>query len=188
MRVPSADAESDRELAAARSVEQWDTVVRGVHAAQRVVLAEVARSGLPAQWFAVSQLLLAEPDRRLPMSRLAHELSMTSGGFTKLADRMAREGLIDRRGASADRRVIYAALTDAGLRLAREAARMYARAVADQVLGALTAEQLATMADGAGRLLSAEGISGADAGVDDESFVAKARPSASPERRRRGPS
>ncbi|MDQ6848888.1 MAG: MarR family transcriptional regulator [Actinomycetota bacterium] len=41
--------------------------------------------------------LLRAEDHRSPMSALAREVSMTSGGFTKLADRMARGGLIDRR-------------------------------------------------------------------------------------------
>ena len=59
-------------------------------------------------YFAVLTLLLDSEDQRLPMSRIARDLAMTSGGFTKLADRMARDGLIDRRGSSGDRRVVFA--------------------------------------------------------------------------------
>ena len=63
-------------------------------------------------YFSVLTLLFDSDEQRLPMSRIARDLAMTSGGFTKLADRMARDGLIDRRGSSGDRRVVFAALTE----------------------------------------------------------------------------
>jgi DNA-binding MarR family transcriptional regulator len=71
---------------------------------------------------------------------------MTSGGFTKLADRMAREGLIDRRSSSDDRRVVNATLTDAGQALATRASDLYDDALQAYLLGPVGAADLATAA------------------------------------------
>jgi DNA-binding MarR family transcriptional regulator len=135
---------SDEELLA-----NWELITRVVGRTQERVLSQIEDAGIPAQWVAALHLLLRTSDHRLPMSRLARDLSMTSGGFTKLADRMGQEGLIDRRSSSGDRRVVYAVLTDEGLRLARRTERQFKAALREQVLGVLTATGLATLADGA---------------------------------------
>ncbi|MEO8888125.1 MAG: MarR family transcriptional regulator [Jatrophihabitantaceae bacterium] len=144
------------------------------------MLADVERIGVPAQWFAVLHLLLRAPDERLPMSRLARDLSMTSGGFTKLADRMARDGLIDRRGSSGDRRVVHAALTDRGREIGRDGVRIYAEAIRSRVLEAITTDDVQLMAELAERLRSAHAGS-----AETADFALNDRDPASPERRGR---
>lgn len=111
----------------------WHAITIGVAAVQRRLDAELESAGISAQFFAVLQRLLEADGYRLPMSSLARDVAMTSGGFTKLADRMAREGLIDRRGSSLDRRVVHASLTEAGLQLARRAAGVYRAALRIQL-------------------------------------------------------
>lgn len=133
---------SDEELLAS-----WELVTRAVARTQERVLSRIEDAGLPSPWVAALHLLLRTTDHRLPMSRLARDLSMTSGGFTKLADRMGQEGLIDRRSSSGDRRVVYAMLTDAGLRLARRTERQYKAALREHVLDVLTAAKLAALAE-----------------------------------------
>ncbi len=94
-------------------------------------------------YFAVLTLLLDSEDQRLPMSRIARDLAMTSGGFTKLADRMARDGLIDRRGSSGDRRVVFAALTESGQKMAHARARgCYQRYLRELVLPVVPKDEL----------------------------------------------
>lgn len=163
-------------------IVSWTLVAQAVQATQQQVLSDVERIGVPSQWFAVLQLLLRAPDERLPMSRLARELSMTSGGFTKLADRMARDGLIDRRGSSGDRRVVHAALTDRGRELGQAGVRRYADAIRSRVLDAITPADVERMAEIAGTLTKAG--PGAAAPEPDE-FVLSDRDPASPERRGR---
>jgi DNA-binding MarR family transcriptional regulator len=121
---------------------QWEVVVRAVSAAQSRVFDGIEAYGVPAQWFSALHLLLRSEGHRLPMTHLARDLSMTSGGFTKLADRMGRDGLIDRRGAAGDRRVVYATLTEKGLALTRRLDRHYAEAVREHVLAVLTPGEL----------------------------------------------
>lgn len=128
------------------ALAQWEAISRRVQSTQQRLVAAIEDSGVPSQWFAVLHLLLHADKRRMPMTRLAEDLSMTSGGFTKLADRMGQEGLIDRRNSDGDRRVIYAGMTAEGLRLARQTERMYRAAVEEHVLDVLTRETLAQLA------------------------------------------
>ncbi|HZZ97522.1 MAG TPA: MarR family transcriptional regulator [Jatrophihabitantaceae bacterium] len=133
-------------------VGNWASVVRAVDGVQHKFGLRLEALGISLPYFSVLTLLLEAPDRRLPMSRIARDLSMTSGGFTKLADRMARDGLIDRRGSSGDRRVVFAALTDVGLELARRADAAYRAFLRDDVLGVVSLNDLETLAAIAGRL------------------------------------
>jgi DNA-binding MarR family transcriptional regulator len=79
------------------------------------------------------------------MGRLAAELSMTGGGFTKLADRIAREGLIDRRNSAGDRRVVYAELTEDGLQLAKRSEAVYREQLRIHLLGALSEAEISQL-------------------------------------------
>ena len=142
-RVTSPDM-SDEELLAT-----WELITRAVAGTQDRILARIEVGRLPSQWFAALHLLLRSSEHQLPMSRLASQLSITTGGFTKLADRMGQEGLIDRRSSSGDRRVVYATLTEQGLRVARRSDRQYKAALREHVLAVLTAAKLAALADSA---------------------------------------
>lgn len=166
-------------------VASWTLVVQGIQETQQLVLADVERVGVPAQWFAVLYLLLRAPDERLPMSKLARDLSMTSGGFTKLADRMARDGLIDRRGSSGDRRVVHAALTDRGRVIGRDGARTYAEAISARVLQAVTTEDLHKLAEIGQTLRAANQPDTASEPPVPGDFILNDRDPASPERRSR---
>ncbi|MEU6752766.1 MarR family transcriptional regulator [Spirillospora sp. NPDC046719] len=57
------------------------------------------------------------------MSELAERRLMSSGGFTRLADRLERRGLIERRRSADDGRGFEVTLTDEGRALLREAWR-----------------------------------------------------------------
>jgi DNA-binding MarR family transcriptional regulator len=130
----------DHELA------QWELLARAIERTQQRVLSRVEQIGVPGAWFGVLHELLSQRDHSLPMSRLARELSMSSGGFTKLADRMGQEGLIDRRASAGDRRVVFAALTAEGLRLARKAERVYQDALREYVFELVPAGTLDRLA------------------------------------------
>lgn len=161
----------------------WELITRAVARTQERVLARIEDAGLPSQWFAALHLLLRTGEHRMPMSRLARELSMTSGGFTKLADRMGQTGLIDRRNSPGDRRVVYAALTDEGLRVARRTERQYKAALREHVLDVLTAAELAVLAAGAAALAETHAETADDAGLPE---VGALHDPALPERRARG--
>jgi DNA-binding MarR family transcriptional regulator len=68
-------------------------------------------------------LHLIEPDRPLPMRRLADTLGCDASNVTGLVDRLEARGLVQRRPSSADRRVKELQLTPAGSRLRAELLR-----------------------------------------------------------------
>lgn len=162
-------------------VSDWASVVRAVEAVQHVFAARLESLGMSLPYFAVLRLLMAADEQRLPMSRIARDLAMTSGGFTKLADRMARDGLIDRRGSSGDRRVVFAALTESGRELATRAVNAYQDFLHNEVLSLLSREDLTAMAAAARRLDAL----GGDPDSDVPNFELSMRPGDQPERRHR---
>jgi MarR family transcriptional regulator, organic hydroperoxide resistance regulator len=62
-------------------------------------------------------LHLIEPERPLPMGRLAETLSCDASNVTGLIDRLESRGLVERRPSADDRRVKVLHLTPAGSRL-----------------------------------------------------------------------
>ena len=144
MSAPKSDVDSTNTL---DIVASWDAIAMGFIHTQRRLLASIESEGLPGASFEALRLLLASPDHRMPMSRLARDLTMTAGGLTKLADRLARDGLIDRRNSSDDRRVVYAALTEKGEELAVRTLEIYRAGLHEHVLTVLTAERLVELAE-----------------------------------------
>ncbi|MFJ6212912.1 MarR family winged helix-turn-helix transcriptional regulator [Streptomyces sp. NPDC092296] len=134
---------SDRDL-----VDLYGLLLAGSARTERRVRAELgAGVDLPGPWFEVLLALLRAPGHRLPMTRLAHDVSLTSGGFTKLADRMAAAGLIDREPCATDRRVTYTVLTAHGAGLAEEGHRRYAELLRRHFLAPLGPEQAARLGE-----------------------------------------
>ena len=85
----------------------------------------LAGHGLSFAEFSVLRLLQAAPGRRLPPTRLAERIVRTTGGLTKLVDRLERVGLVVRAADPSDRRGVLVRLTPAGNRSANAAARSY---------------------------------------------------------------
>jgi MarR family transcriptional regulator, 2-MHQ and catechol-resistance regulon repressor len=56
------------------------------------------------------------PDGRLRMTELAGQLGLTSGGVTRLVDRVTTDGYVERTACPSDRRVQWVVLTAAGQR------------------------------------------------------------------------
>ncbi|WP_042405336.1 MarR family winged helix-turn-helix transcriptional regulator [Streptacidiphilus carbonis] len=123
----------DREL-----VTWWGLVVEAcARTAPLLQVGPVGGVDLPGPWFEVLLRLLRTPGYRLPMTQLAHDVALSSGGFTKLADRMVREALIERQVSAEDRRVVFAALTERGLRVGEEAQRLHVAALRQHFLAPL---------------------------------------------------
>lgn len=74
----------------------------------------VDRAGMPYPRFELLLRLARTPGEQLTMSELADQLGVTSGGATRLVDKVAADGLVARRACSEDRRVSHVALTETG--------------------------------------------------------------------------
>src|SRR5690348_16293996 len=73
--------------------------------------------------YSVLALLGEAGPKGMRMSDLAERRLMSTGGFTRLADRLERRGLMQRRRSAVDGRSIEAALTSEGRSLLRKAWR-----------------------------------------------------------------
>ncbi len=88
-----------------------------------------AAHGLPLAWFEVLLRLSRSLDGRMTMTVLAEQISLTTGGVTRLVDRMQQAGLVERRPCDTDRRVIYAAVTPRGRDRLQESSAGHAAAL-----------------------------------------------------------
>ncbi|OXM46977.1 MarR family transcriptional regulator [Amycolatopsis alba DSM 44262] len=103
-------------------VTWWGLVIEGYLATQNKLMGEIAeRFGLAPASFDILIRLVRSPEHRMPMTRLAVEAALSSGGFTKVADRLVASDLICRVPSPDDRRVTFAALTEHGLDVAQQA-------------------------------------------------------------------
>lgn len=75
--------------------------------------------------YSVLALLGEAGPKGMRMSDLAEQRLMTSGGFTRLAERLEKRGLIERRRSAADGRSVDAILTRDGRALMRKAWRQH---------------------------------------------------------------
>jgi DNA-binding MarR family transcriptional regulator len=133
----------DREL-----VTWWGLVVEAyARTGQLVQVGAVDGVDVPGPWFEVLLRLLRTPGQRLTMTQLARDVTLTSGGFTKLADRMVTAGLIERGPSSDDRRVTHVALTPEGLRIGEEAQRRHVASLREHFLAPLGVERAARLAE-----------------------------------------
>jgi len=152
--APAADLCGLDELA-----DLWKTVVRGyTHVTEMLTEQVEQETGLPGvDFLALIWLLRGDtgdrgPDVAVPLSKLARQVAFSSGGFTKVADRLEQAGLIMRQPSASDRRVTHAVLTDAGRALAQRAFAVYCQGLRELVVERLGEDGLRVLADHMSRL------------------------------------
>jgi DNA-binding MarR family transcriptional regulator len=97
--------------------------------------------GLPLPWFEVL-LRVHRADRGfLSMSALATQTVYSSGGTTRLIDRIAAQGLVERVTCASDRRAVHVRLTAAGEAALERALEAHARHLDEFVTSKLTDEE-----------------------------------------------
>src|SRR5205823_10159862 len=99
------------------------------------------RHGLSLNAYDVLVLLDEAPAGTMRMSELAAAVLMTSGGFTRLADRLERAGLIGRERCATDARGFDVSLTDRGRSVLGDARVTHRADVRRHFLERLTPEE-----------------------------------------------
>lgn len=107
---------------------------------------ELSGVGVPLSWFEVLVRLGRTPGGRLRMSDLAHAVALTTSGTTRLVDRIEAAGLIERQSCATDRRVAYAALTEAGRKVLKKAAPVHVDSIQRHVIETLSADEVRELA------------------------------------------
>ncbi|HEX6509304.1 MAG TPA: MarR family transcriptional regulator [Chloroflexota bacterium] len=92
---------------------------------------------LPLPWYGVLLLVGRSPDGMRPIGELIQATAFTSGGVTRLVDRMERAGLVERRPCPTDRRVQYVALTAAGREMLLRATEVHLRGIQTHMIDRL---------------------------------------------------
>jgi DNA-binding MarR family transcriptional regulator len=94
----------------------------------------------------------------LTMGMLAEQVSLTSGGVTRLVDRLTDVGFVARRNCDSDRRVQYVAITDAGRSKLADAVEMHLRDLDREFVGRMSAEELEVVTRVMDRLRTAHSL------------------------------
>ena len=104
------------------AVESFVSLLRAHAHATRALNAQLtADHGLTISDYEVLIRLSRAPDRRMRRVDLAEQVLLTASGITRLLDGLERSGYVARAACDADRRVVYAVLTDEGLAKLRAA-------------------------------------------------------------------
>lgn len=82
--------------------------------------------GIPHAWFEVLLRVARATDGQISMGSLAQQVALTTGGITRLLDRMIAAGLVARVPCPTDRRVQFAVLTEQGRANLEQAAAVHA--------------------------------------------------------------
>jgi DNA-binding MarR family transcriptional regulator len=128
---------TDRELAAWRGLLETHSVLVAE------LDAELERDhGLPLSSYEVLMYLADSEHGKLRLGELADRLLLSRSGITRLADRLERQGLIERERCADDGRGFFAALTDDGRELVARARPAHLAGVHRHFLDHLSADEI----------------------------------------------
>lgn len=99
---------NDAEMAA------WRSFIDAHHDLMSSLEADLAPSGLTLGDYQVLVFLTEAEDQQMRMCDLAEMLQLSPSGLTRRLDGLVTSGWVERRSSDVDRRVMLAALTDAG--------------------------------------------------------------------------
>jgi DNA-binding MarR family transcriptional regulator len=91
--------------------------------------------------------LARSPEQRLRMSDLATQVDLSASGLTRVVDRLETAGLVRRDPCPGDRRVTYAALTQAGLDRVLEMLPSHLADIDESFTGLLDPDSLGALQD-----------------------------------------
>lgn len=128
----AAAALDDEQMAA------WRAFLRAHSAMLRRIGRDLDEAGLPPlSWYDVLAALRDAPEARLRQVELAERVLLSKSGLSRLVDRIAARGLVERAACPSDRRAFFVGLTDAGGEMLERMWPVYARGVAEDFLPAL---------------------------------------------------
>jgi DNA-binding MarR family transcriptional regulator len=113
---------------------------------------------LPLSSYEVLMYLADAEDERMRMCDLASTVLLSRSGLTRLVDRLAREGLLERVACDADGRGAFAKLTPAGREKLRQARATHLAGVRALFLDRFTPEELELLGESWDRVLAGIGF------------------------------
>lgn len=123
-------------------VHTWLVLWKATRAVEARAHQSIEDAGLCASDFAILETLLHKGP--LPVNVVGKKVLLTTGSITTAVDRLAKRGLVARKGDPADRRVRQVELTREGRRLVRPAFARHETDL-DEVVSVLTPGERATL-------------------------------------------
>lgn len=111
---------------------------------------------IPLVWYGVLLHVARSPNGVRPMGELINATAFTSGGVTRLVDRMEQAALVERRPCPTDRRVQWISLTDAGRKILHRATEVHLRGIQEHMIDPLGREDAIQLDRTLEKLLSSE--------------------------------
>lgn len=138
-------------------VSLWGHVIEGFQRTNRHLHRTVEQelSLTPAESEALLRLVRS-PEHRLPMAELAGQVAFSTGGVSKVADRLARRALVRRVPSEEDRRVTFLALTREGEEVAARLQEHVAQVVRSTFVDVLGRERATAVAEAMAVLAGAD--------------------------------
>ncbi|MDE3083148.1 MAG: MarR family transcriptional regulator [Acidobacteriota bacterium] len=106
-----------------------------------------AQCDLPLAWFEVLLQLRRASESRLKMNQIADAIVHSTGGTTRLIDRLVEAGLVERQSCPSDRRAIYVAMTPQGDAKLDEALGVHLSYLDKNLAGRLSPIERSALAD-----------------------------------------
>ena len=110
--------------------------------------------GIPLVFFDVLINVGAAPEGRITMSRLSTDIALTTGGVTRLVDRMVDAGLVERQACPSDRRSIHVILTTEGRSVLDRAIEAHIEGIDRHLMAHLSDKDRASLATALTKILA----------------------------------
>jgi len=139
---------TDQEALTLGELRAWRGLLRA-HAclAKRLDAELEGAHGLPMSSYEVLHHLEEANGGRMRMCDLAEQAQLSRSGLTRMVDRLARDGLIERCSCSHDARGSYACLTETGHERLAEARGTHLAVIRSQFFSHFSEEELSLLAD-----------------------------------------
>lgn len=131
------------------AVDTWEALYRAQVAVLRQLLAEFPDDEVSFTEYDVIFNLSRQPDRGLRIRDLHRHLLLSQPSVSRLIDRLAERGIVEKRPDPTDARGTIAQLTDHGLEVFRRVGAQHARSIVARmsVLDAAERAQLTALVD-----------------------------------------
>ncbi|MCB9076043.1 MAG: MarR family transcriptional regulator [Anaerolineaceae bacterium] len=138
-------------------VHPWHTFLR-VHSKVLSALAAdmETEQDMPLTWYYVLFHLDNGCMNKLRLQELAEAINLSQSGLTRLLDRMAEAGFVERRPCATDRRGAYAIITPIGKGKLEVATRTYLRGIVEHFMQHLSEDDVETLLGAFNKILTAE--------------------------------
>lgn len=135
------------------AVRAWTRLLRAHATATRALNAQLlAEHGLTVNDYEALYVLSRSEELRLKPVELAQRLLLTPSGITRLLDGLERAGLVNRAPCPADRRVMYAQLTEAGATRLEEASCSHVGSIRSLFEENMSTEEIDQLVDVLGKV------------------------------------